>query len=169
MQLVFLGIIPSHEEPSHTCCLALTREAVVNSAFLFGNINGATAGGTSHRSGWGSPSPPGVTPSLVLRVFSYPALGALEDAETLNLMVPVCQQKGACSGCTADFLWSCPWGAMAQAPGTCSDYGTETPLCRRRKQGVKPALVTPPQTWGVWSCKPEVPHRTRFETLESFQ
>lgn len=48
---MFLGITPSHEEPSHTCCLALTREAVVNSAFLLGNIDGATAGGTSHRSG----------------------------------------------------------------------------------------------------------------------
>lgn len=75
-----------------SAALQLTGKAVVNFSFLLGNINFhcATAEGTSHRYGCGSPPfPPGGI-AMAFRLFACPPLGASEDAETLNPMVPAC-------------------------------------------------------------------------------
>lgn len=84
-QLVSLGITPFHARPYHTRCLAVTQEPVVNFSFILGNINFAcaTAEGTPHRSGCGSPPSPGDT-SMACRLFPCPALGGFWGCRDLK-------------------------------------------------------------------------------------
>lgn len=170
-QLVSSGITPFPEGPYHTCCPAVTGEAVLNFFFLLGNINFhcATAEGTSHRSACVSPpSPPGVA-AVALRIFPCPAPGGFWGCRDLKPHGPymltercmLLKHRTLSVVLYSDELWP-------QAPAvSCSDCGAEPPCERRWQRGGKQTLVTPLQPWGHVDLKSggPVPPKTRFETL----